>query len=126
MKKRSRKCLMTLMMSGILTVGGTTMTAYAVSPSARGTVVTPTGDVTGPETITIENGDVPLAQMVIEDGAVPLAAIPDQQVPLASTPGMGDTSNGSLWLMLFAGSGLGIAAMELLNRRKLKKGSEEA
>lgn len=147
----SKKCFLSLALSVVLAAGSVGLTAYAaISPSSGGTTVS-RGNRRDPEPVTIENNIVPLAELpsepsveipeeevplaVISEEDVPLAMLPSEEVPLAEIskeevplvglPKTGDSSRSGLWLMLFAGSGVGIVALERQKRKACRSSREE-
>ena len=65
--------------------------------------------------------DLPDETVDLPDEDVPLADLPEEEVPLADVPKTGDAS--AVWMALAAASGMGLAALTFLGR---KKDEEEA
>ena len=65
--------------------------------------------------------DLPDEPVDLPDEDVPLADLPEEEVPLADVPKTGDA--GAVWMALAAASGMGLAALTFLGR---KKDEEEA
>ena len=80
----------------------------------------------GGGTITIPDEELPKTELPDEtvdlpDEDVPLTELPEEEVPLADVPKTGDGS--AVWMALAAASGMGLAALTFLGR---KKDEEEA
>ena len=143
-----KKYLAALALAGLLSAVNVTVTAFAeISPSTSTTIVPsgggggggggssrgPSGSTitvgSGPGVpMTIEESDVPLGDM-IEDEAVPLGGlipIGNIDTPLGLLPSTGDMGQNPFWLMLFAGSGIGMAAVGLGMRKKHREAEESA
>lgn len=112
-------------LTGLMT-GDKLITVYYTKNSSGGDDGDGDNGGGGGGTITIPDEEPPLSELPDEtvdlpDEDVPLADLPEEEVPLADVPKTGDAS--AVWMALAAASGMGLAALTFLGR---KKDEEEA